>query len=233
MSKLTNEHVLPTWLLGVIGPLNGQIVHRYEGPPGSGILREWSANDPDIKVQSVCEPCNTGWMSQLETAVKPILIPLIKGQSRVLPAPESTLLTRWFLKTVLMLELAGERTQRVAPPTLEEWVRNNVLPKAGITLWVGAAQQPSGIATAGRSAQTQLGSESPHDGWMFTIILEHLVLVALATSSGARPPRLSLPLANALSQAWPAPPALGYTPRIRLPREHVPLILHMLAASLT
>lgn len=87
-------------------------------------------------------------MSRLETAAMPVLTPLIKGQSRVLPTTESELLTRWFLKTVLMLELAGERTQRVTPRTLEEWVRDNIPPSGGVTLWVGATQQPSGITTA-------------------------------------------------------------------------------------
>lgn len=233
VSKLSSEHVLPNWLLDVIGPLDGAIGHRYEGPPGSGILREWRAYRPDVKVKNVCKPCNTGWMSRLETAVLPIMTPLIKGRSRVLPLIETTLLTRWFLKTIFMLELAGERTQRITPPTLERWVRDNVLPDVGITLWVGAAQQPSGITTAGRSAQTQLGSEPPRDAWMFAIVLGHLILAALGTCSSARPPQLSPPLVNALSQVWPAPPVLQYPPPIQLSQQHVPLILHMLAASLS
>lgn len=73
--KLSREHALPSWLDGEITRPEGNIAHRYEGPPESGILRQWQAHHLDVKVKAVCEPCNNGRMSQLETAAGPILTP--------------------------------------------------------------------------------------------------------------------------------------------------------------
>lgn len=240
VQKLSNEHALPSWLGKVVASLgdsaassNGKVGHKYEGRPTSGVVREWSAYGTDIKAQVVCEPCNNGWLSELENSLIPILTPLIEGKSRTLPTLECRLLTRWFLKTVLMLELAGDRTQRVVPHVLEEWLRKDIQPRSNFSLWVCTAREASGIATAGRIASTQLGSGTPHDAWMFAMVLGHVIFVAIGTSSGARPPRLSVPMANVVSQVWPPPLVLPYPRRVRLSPDQVPLILHMLTASLS
>lgn len=171
-------------------------------------------------------------MSQLETAAKPILTPLVHGRGNTLSTVDCTILTRWFLKTTLILELAGERAQRVAPPALVDWVRTDTAPRQGVTLWAGAARAPQGVATAGRSAESQLQNEPARPAWMFVIVIRHLVLAAVGTSPDALAPRLTEPLGNALSEAWPPPLVLTYPPRIRLSRKQVPLILDMLASSL-
>lgn len=238
--KLSNEHAFPSWLGKVVASLSdptvensGKVEHKYEGTPDSGIIREWSANETDVKAQVVCEPCNSGWLSELEKKTIPVLTPLVEGRSRTLPTAECRLLTRWFLKTVLMLELAGDRTQRVVPHVLEEWLRNNVQPKSNFTLWMGTAREPSGIATAGRSADTKIGSGIPQDAWMFALILGHVIFVALGTSSGARPPKLSRPMTTALAQVWLPPLVISYPRRVRFSPDQVPLVLHMLSASLS
>jgi hypothetical protein len=230
--KLSREHGLPTWLNDEVTSSGGRITHRYEGPPESEILRQWYASHLDIKVKAFCEPCNNGRMSQLETAAKPILTPLVHGRGNTLSTIDCRILTRWFIKTTLILELAGDRTQRVTPSALFDWVRNDTPPRQGLTLWVGAARAPQGVGTAGRSAESQLGNEPAQPAWMFVIVIRHLVLAAVGTSPGARAPHVTEPLGKALSQAWPPPLVLTYPPRIRLSRKQVPLILHMLATSL-
>ena len=56
-----------------------------------------------------CRRCNNEWMSQLETAVKPILQPLMKGTPTTLTLRQQSIIAVWFLKTVMNFDLLGEK----------------------------------------------------------------------------------------------------------------------------
>jgi hypothetical protein len=51
-----------------------------------------------------CIPCNNGWMSALESRVRPILVPLMRGESRALAKPQLSVIAQWAVKTALMYE---------------------------------------------------------------------------------------------------------------------------------
>lgn len=231
VGKLSREHAIPKWTHKVLDPSLSSIGHKYEGPPDSGILREWRACGPDVKAKDICVPCNNGWMERLERAARPMLKPLILGEPCALSTLDGKLLTRWFLKTSVMLELAGSQGQRTIPTAVERWVYEDRTPTEGVALWLGSARRPHGAASGGRSAETRLGAEPPCPAWMFVIILGRLVLAAIGEV--ARTPVLDGPLAGALCRVWPTPLVLASPPRVRLSRKQVPLVLHMLAASLT
>lgn len=234
--ELSKEHAFPGWLGGVVAALGDPVAsvgHKYEGPPGSGILREWTAGGVDVQVHAVCEPCNNGWMSDLEQVVKPLLSPLVRASRTTLTSLQCRVLTRWYIKTALMLELAGDRTQRVAPPELDDWFSSDIQPKRHLTLWIGSTKEPVGILSASRSAQTQIGMRAAKDAWLHVMCCGHVVLASLVTSLGAKPPILQPPLSNALTQFWPAPLILSYPPHAKLSAEQVSLVPHLLATSLT
>jgi hypothetical protein len=91
--KLSREHAVPSWVGRHLNPSGGRVGHRYEGPPGSGIVREWEAATVDITVKVVCESCNAGPLSNLEQAAKPVLLPLIDGRARLLVPGECRTIT--------------------------------------------------------------------------------------------------------------------------------------------
>jgi hypothetical protein len=45
------------------------------------ISKVWGGDPRSRRLQIVCGPCNNGWMSDLQTAAKPTLVPLITGKS--------------------------------------------------------------------------------------------------------------------------------------------------------
>ncbi|XVS61855.1 hypothetical protein ACQPYE_26650 [Actinosynnema sp. CA-299493] len=164
------------------------------------------------------------------SAVKLVLLPLIHGRSWLLTGPDCRLITRWFLKTMLMLELSGDRTQREALPEHEDWVRSGHLPP-DVALWVGSARQLSGTATAGRALDVRVGGRGGL-GWIFTIIVGRLIMVAVAGQPGTGYVGLTGPLAGALTRVWPDPPlTVPLPPRVKLGRRQVPLILELVQQS--
>jgi hypothetical protein len=67
-------------------------------------------------------------MAKLEEAAKPILLPLILGQARVLNETESEILTRWALKTAMVLEFTHPKGLAI-PPTDRRRLRQGHLPE--------------------------------------------------------------------------------------------------------
>jgi hypothetical protein len=229
--KLSREHAIPSWVGRELNTSGAPVGHQYEGPPGTGTTWKWQALAVDIKVKVICEPCNYGPLSNLEAAAKEVLTPLIHGRGRLLTSRECKLVTRWFLKTMLMLDLAGRPEHRVALPEHEQWVREELVPQH-VTLWLGAARQLSGTATAGRALDIQVG-ERNGTGWIFTIIIGHLILVTIAGLPGIDGFDLTAPLSSALTRIWPQSSMTApYPPRTKLGRRQVSLVLDLVQQSI-
>ena len=93
----SKEDTFPLWLLKVIGK-NEDMFKSIKGLPtkiqkGSAVLR----------IRTVCETCNNGWMSQLEQEVIPVLRPLLFDLSLPLSSEQQQLLAIWAMKTGVVL----------------------------------------------------------------------------------------------------------------------------------
>jgi hypothetical protein len=120
---LTVEHVFPQWLRQFAAPQ--AFIQRkgsYQAPFRQTVVRKNSQgtyvkvdeargtrtpNVHEVKVKSVCAACNNGWMSRLETSVKPILRKMAKKTPPMphLVSPEGKLyLAAWVYKCLLMYD---------------------------------------------------------------------------------------------------------------------------------
>jgi len=60
-----------------------------------------------------CEPCNGGWMHDLEDEARPILIPLIEGKRTILTPEEQEIIRTWFCLRAMVYDIdATRRAQR-------------------------------------------------------------------------------------------------------------------------
>lgn len=135
---LTREHVVPKWVSNLVRP---------HGPYGGGFtmrtvhvgLREWEQQTHFIELvaRCVCEECNTGWMSALESLAAPVLTPLIEGDAVTLQSRDQELVALWAMKTAMVLEetsaasteryfTSGERRlfadEGVIPEVTQTWI---------------------------------------------------------------------------------------------------------------
>ncbi len=117
-SDLTREHVLPDWLTEIGLEFEPQIHHVG---PINVLPREWTSKPFRTTVRMVCGNCNSGWLSELEGAAKPILAPLIRGEGRRIPYEDQALIAAWTCKTALVSMLISSDDARLAgygvPPT--------------------------------------------------------------------------------------------------------------------
>jgi hypothetical protein len=111
VEERSREHIVPQWLWPFVGLTKGSMlgsVHKGRtGPlPSESFVIENLPEKPmgNFVEGRVCTECNTGWMSKLEVAVKPLLTPILDTPTLVdeWPITDRELLARWAVKTSLM-----------------------------------------------------------------------------------------------------------------------------------
>lgn len=88
------------------------------------------------KLRVVCRSCNSGWMGQIEEAAKPILTPLILGQTSVLDVIAQNRIATWAALKVLTLE-HNDKEKVIAPDELREKFMTGRVAPQGMKVWIG------------------------------------------------------------------------------------------------
>jgi hypothetical protein len=115
-AKLTREHVIPRWLRGPLAD-----TPRWESAMWYRTEFSMDSSPPlrkrltDQVLRRVCGTCNSGWMSDLEVEVRPLLEPLIAGEVLVVSGSDQELLRRWALKTAAALGPLQGAADAVSP----------------------------------------------------------------------------------------------------------------------
>lgn len=98
--KITREHTFPNWINEVltqvvVGP-DITYERSIQRGPQAGTPQVWpAAQVAGHTVRAVCETCNSGWMAKLEGAVRPLITPMIKGESNTLTIDEQITVATW------------------------------------------------------------------------------------------------------------------------------------------
>ncbi len=143
---LTGEHIFPRWchkylppstkvkyesVRGLRNPYESQ--HHVITRPGD--IRHW-------KVPCVCHAhCNNGWMrNQIEDTAKPVLIPLIAGESyRIFPADQLRI-AAWAALKAMVAEWMIRGHATTNHMQRKYLMRHNLPPQKGWGVWIGKFQ---------------------------------------------------------------------------------------------
>lgn len=157
----SKEHVLGRWLRKVdairenfriedgAGGWRFTLDHPRASPDRSAILispprRLGSKPQHSLfATVKICKHCNTGWMSDLEERVKPVLVPLINGTSTVIAAQDRRLLAQWATKTAIALEQDDPPTICLSGPQVRD-VREG-RPARWCTVWAARWITPEDV----------------------------------------------------------------------------------------
>lgn len=136
--KLTKEHIWPEWMRQYLprtlrynyhwvmrngaGPVRGKL-HR-PGDPHSQTLRV------------VCRECNNGWMSSLQEAAKPILLPLLGDHWSSISEADQKTLGAWASMFVSVAEMGDPPTATI-PPEHRRFIKNSGLTPPDWVIWIG------------------------------------------------------------------------------------------------
>ncbi len=241
---LSREHLLPDWLQGVFPDVDFVTHYRVIGRSEHD-RREWDARPFRDKVRFVCHTCNNVWMSQLEDAVKPIMIPMLKHGPCVMDRRAQELLATWALKTCLVFQASQTSAPPIAPRIHYAHLAREHRPPSQVSIWLTShyrarfdqinsvyVQRPLGL----RSSDTRFAPEDDVAylcflavSWVGFVVTGH----AYATDSHIA---YDGQLGDALLQVWPVcPDAVRWPPRammdqdlveaLALPEEGLSLVL--------
>jgi hypothetical protein len=120
----SKEHVFSKWLLKELKYLDAPIALYRTLADGSSTQVRVPVRLDDFKLKRVCRPCNNGWMSELESVAKPLLLGLIK-EGRALDSlneDERQILAKWAGKTAI-IESYAVGAESPVDPELLRWMR--------------------------------------------------------------------------------------------------------------
>lgn len=154
----SGEHLLPEWLRKVL-PSGDQMLHYRQLGDDGATRREWHRRPFREKVRIVCSGCNSGWMSRLETAGRPLLEGPITRTGTTFGTSQQAVVARWALKTVLVFQ-AGQTDEPMASPHYFVHVRRHSTPPDQAAVWIGSHYRARQDAAASVFVQRPLSFNS-------------------------------------------------------------------------
>lgn len=119
-------------------------------------VRQGSLVKKQLRV--VCHACNNQWMSRLETAAKPLLMPLILGRPATLTADNQATLARWFVMKAMVAERRDPRDSIYSSEDRMAFHRDLRMP-FGVQIHAGLGESAAAICGYRRETMTLLTSE--------------------------------------------------------------------------
>ncbi len=126
----SKEDTFPLWLLDAVG--NRQDMRKVIAGLPTKIQRGSSV----LRIRTVCETCNNGWMSRLEQDTIPVLKPLLADLSIRLSSEEQILLATWALNTGMVLDSIYKHNRYYQGDECKALHESRIIP-AGTVIWIG------------------------------------------------------------------------------------------------
>ena len=210
------EHVIAKW----VGNAYPNAMFTTNGPDGRKII----AKVIEITVDTVCRPCNHGWMSDLESKCAPLLKPMLKGEQRGLSLKQQTLLAQWATKTAMTLDQTVPLEMRVFSPDEGKQLMDRELPPPGTGVQLARYDGTGIFLDFGhndlyRGAVEDPANPGPPDGHRTAIRIDQLIVEVNVTSDSnldLRSGTTGVAVTDLLQPIWPASAPVAWPPRIAM-----------------
>jgi hypothetical protein len=224
---MTGEDVLPKWLrpylvrsqtpAGVPMATGGSRVTHHYTPPAGFAENAWSSDrkEPAVITRAICQDCNTGWMSRLESEAKGILSPLVTGTATTLSAADQRTAAVWAVKTALCFEAArpaGVRAPFHAQLALQLYRER--LPRPEDKIVLGATEGGPAVWQESSVERTSTTASPDQLAVLFSALsVGNLLIVTVLPDPGANAQRISRArFSGSLPCIWPSDVPVHWPP---------------------
>jgi hypothetical protein len=173
--------------------------------------REWMAHPITLQSKVVCDPCNSGWMSALETDARPSLVRMMMGEGPLrVPGQAARIIALWSVKTSMMFHSTMPATPVIPPQHHHEVFKTRLPPRQ---TWVFIGRYTGEEFRMGRYHMRPLAfALGPNDGggvrpngYSVTLIIGHFIAQVIGILAEKRV-TIDIPTGFPLLSIWPALP---------------------------
>jgi len=109
LTDRAGEHIIPQWLMDYLCVKHEDLVQGIAQAQDGALLKQGTHVAQGFVNGRVCKDCNNGWISSLESQVRPLLRDLMSGQRTLhaLTAEERLVVARWTATTAFVLSDAA------------------------------------------------------------------------------------------------------------------------------
>jgi len=237
-ARKNREHLLPDWLADDFPDDGPQQHYRRVQTPFGHNDQVYPQRPFRAKTGCTCKECNHGWMSDLETAVNPVLrslllTPLIVPLSR----EAQRQIARWVFLRLLVFQHAQGEGPKALPPEHYAFVYEHGDPPPGVQMWIGRRAHEgawpyrytalSGEWRRGPRQDRPPVTEEDFNVHQAVLYLGHLVAHVSVVLDGAG--RIAQPDAPraALVEIWPEQRLDYWPPRARVDADRLDALFDM------
>ena len=135
---LTHEHLFADWLRAYIPRELSE--HRSESVIAfphktNRTLKRQTGDTHARRLRRVCETCKLGWMSDLQEAAKPYLVPMLEGKSISLNRKAQKIVAAWVAMTTMTAEYLDDKMVAV-PQSERDYLRETSQAPKTWRIWI-------------------------------------------------------------------------------------------------
>lgn len=217
--EVTKAHVFAKSWTGLFDEPNDirehEVVHRYTHPETGEQHEMKRAKTFALMSRNVCGTCNSGWLSELEERVKPVMADFAANRPVVLDAAEQTDLALWASVTILIAMSMDPDAADFADPVLAPSLRSMRTPTPGMDIWLGANSHGE-MGWVG-SHSLNISPAPEHKGaWGATITFGYAVIHIICHDVPEQRIRLKRDARRSLRRIWGAQERVTWPPQLRL-----------------
>lgn len=163
--NISKEHFWSEWLAPYIAvDATGNIseFHATEGKQPQTLQRKTERPGGVVtkKIRAVCQRCNNGWMSALESSVKPTVLAVLEGRRTNLTESEVSAVALWAVVKTIVGEHASQGIA-LTPSSDRFLVHVNKTPPSYFRVFLGLHIDPSQAAYVRHSTTISLTKTGP------------------------------------------------------------------------
>lgn len=176
------EDVIPGWIARELGGKPPFTTEFFDDVRGAEARRRSTGSMAleQLKLRGVCGACNNGWMSRIESSVKPVLVDLIHGRPRLLTPADCRLVAAWCQLKCICLDArygTGYEGIRHLPPEVAHAFGQTEQPLLSSSVAIGRFAAPdAGVTVRWGRLMSDVAGTAEHPPM-------RLVIVTLAIGS--------------------------------------------------
>ena len=178
----TKEDMWPNWLIQCFGEDRDSPTQYW--PSIHLAPKTWLG--PRVPIRNVCETCNSGWMSDLESAVRRPMGCLMNDLSIPLSPDDQNKLAMWCCKTAMVVEGAKQDKNKFYREDERKNLRALKAMPSDTSVWLGRCAQSNLLHAEGRklNVRRQVQDIQVTDGCSTTFVIKRLILQMLSVHRG-------------------------------------------------